>query len=271
MIKPPPSDQVFAILSAARRVWAVGAVHADAVALGALHEAVWPRFRRGDRLVYLGNLLGIGTDGLGTLDEVLRFRRRILTLPGMEAHDVVFLRGAQEEMWNKLLQIQFATTPAEVFDWMLAQGVGATLAAYGGQEQAARSVFREGPLAITRWTGQLRAAMHAHPGHDELFSALRRASRTAGGELLFVHAGIDPSRPLTEQGDTFWWGSGHFAELDKAPYAGFRRVIRGYDRRHRGIALPSFSATVDGGCGYGGRLTAGCFDLAGEALDWVRA
>ena len=61
---------------------------------------------------------------------------------------------------------------------------------------------------------------------------------TGDGRLLFVHAGIDPARSLNEQGDAFWWGASDILELT-APFDGFRRVIRGFDR----IAAASSSAT----------------------------
>src|SRR5271165_1084784 len=45
---------------------------------------------------------------LTTLDELLDFRRRVLGRGGGAACDVAFLRGSQEEVWQKLLQLQFA-------------------------------------------------------------------------------------------------------------------------------------------------------------------
>ena len=265
---PARHERMFASLERAGRVWAVGAIHAEANRLRALHEILESRFERGDRLVYLGNYLGPGSECLGTLDELLAFRRRVLMLPGMEPQDIVYLRGAQEEMWTKLLQIQFATEPNGILDWMLDQGIAAPLAAYGGDPEAARKCFREGTLAVTRWTGDLRARINARPGHSEILGALRRAAYTENGELLLVHAGVDPSRPVTEQGDTFWWGSGHFDEIETS-YAGFRKVIRGYDRARRGIVIGDFAATIDGGCGFGGTLSAACFSLGGEILDRI--
>src|SRR3546814_16714501 len=74
-------------------------------------------------------------------------------------------------------------------------------------------------MRISDWSSDvcssdlLRAAIRSNPGHDDLLTALRRAAFTEGGELLFVHAGIDPHRPLTEQTDTFWWGSGYFGGM----------------------------------------------------------
>ena len=102
-----------------------------------------------------------------------------------------------------------------------------------------------------------------------MFVALRRAAYTAGNELLFVAAGIDPNRPLQQQGDVFWWGSGYFSGMTS--YEGFRRVVRGFSRSKVGVDLESFGATIDGGAGFGGTLNAVCFDHDGKAVDWIQA
>ncbi len=257
----------FASLRAARRVWAVAAVHGEAERLARLHDQLIERFRPGDRLVYLGNYLGHGTGIPATLDHLLWFRRTLLAKPGMMACDIVFLRGAQEEMWDKLLQLHLALNPGEVLEWMLGRGVGATLDAYGGSAPDGIVRARGGATDLARWTGELRAAMQARPGHFTLMSALRRAALTADGSLLFVHAGLDATRPLAAQGDDLWWGSG-FGTID-GPYGGFKLVVRGFDRGGHGVAFTAHTATLDGGCGFGGALQAACFDLDGKVTERI--
>jgi len=261
-------QEVYATIGCARRVWAVAAIHGDAVRLRQVHDALDARFAHGDRLVYLGNYLGVGARIAATVDELLDYRRHLLCRPGMEPGDIVYLRGAQEEMWHKLLQLQFAPNPGEVLDWMLLQGVGATLAAYGGAAEEARGRIRQGALALTKWTSALRQAMQDHDGHDELMSALRRYAVTADRGLLFVHAGIDPTRPLTEQRDTLWWGGGDLPAL-AAPYAGFRLVVSGYDRSRQGARIGPHGACLDAGCGFDGPLVAACFLLDGTLADRI--
>jgi serine/threonine protein phosphatase 1 len=173
-------------------------------------------------------------------------------------------------MWQKLLQLQFAPNPREVLQWMLDHGVGATLAAYGGSPNEGTISARDGAVSITRWTNALRTAMQARPGHAALMSALRRAAYTDDNGLLFVHAGIDPDRPLSAQSDALWWGGEGFMELSGA-YGGFRRVVRGFDRRHRGIEIGPWSASIDAGAGFGGALVAACFDPSGELVDRIEA
>lgn len=261
-------SEAVAVLRCARRVWTVGAAHGMRGKLSALHEVLWDRFQAGDRLVYLGNYMGLGPDVIGTIDELVAFRTGILCRAGMEPEDIVFLRGAQEEMWRKLLQIQFAPAPLDVFEWMMGRGVEATLAAYGGTRTDGVGRCRGGPLALTRWTNGLREAMRRHPGHEDVMISLRQAAMTEGRELLFTHAGVDPTRALDAQGDVFWWGSSRFAALSE-PYEGFRTVVAGFRADHPGIDAAGYSTVLDGGCGFGGTLVAACFDLDGRMADRI--
>jgi serine/threonine protein phosphatase 1 len=264
------SAQVFAVVRRARRVWAVASVHGEAGRLDLLHHALWDRFGPGDRLVYLGNILGRGPSVRDTVDLVLEFRRHLLARPGLFAYDIAYLRGSQEEMWDKLLQLQFAPNPREVMEWMLAHGIGATLAAYGSTPAQAMGHARSGPMALARWTGTLRREMQAAAGHVALMSALRRAAYSDDGRLLFVNAGVDPERPLSAQTDTLWWGQPGAFPLRRA-FEGFSQVIRGHERAHGGLQAGPFSTTLDAGCGLGGPLLAACFAADGRILDLIEA
>src|SRR5260221_4020025 len=258
----PPTESLgrerFIRLRRPRRIWAIGAIHGEADRVAALHDRIERAWRPGDRLVYLGNYLGRGAAVRATIDEILGFRRAVMVQPGGLACDVALLRGSQEEMWQKLLQLQFAVSPRDVLQWMLDQGVGATLAAYGGDPQQGFAACREGTRAITRWTSALRAGLSAIAGHNQFLSALRRAAVTDDGALLFVHAGVDPSRPLDAQGDAFWWGGNRLLELAE-PYAGFRRIIRGFDRKHGGVIEAAHVTSLGRGCCFGRAVMAAWF------------
>ncbi len=253
-------------MRAARRVWAIAVINGETRRLAQLHDTIGDRFQAGDRVVYLGNYVGHDGAVFATIDELLDFRRRVLGRPGGAACDVVFLRGSQEEMWQKLLQLQFAPNPWELLQWMVQAGMERTIRAYGGDLRQGFSACRDGARAITRWTSALRSAMNGTPGHTELFAALRHAAFTEDRGLLFVHAAIDPSRPFSEQADAFWWGREDILQL-KQPFGDFKRVIRGIDRDRRGVIERDFAVSVDGGAGHGGRLIAGCFGLDGALID----
>ncbi len=260
----------FGRLRGARRVWAVAAIHGAVQLLTNIHDQISERIEDGDRLVYLGDYLGHGEAVRATVDELLDFRRRVLARPGGFACDVTFLRGAQEEMLQKLLQLQFAPNPGEVLTWMVNAGIEPTVRAYGGDLRQGLAATRDGPRTITRWTSALRSAINAAPGHTILLSALRRAAFTREGGALFVHAAVDPSRPLAAQGDAFWWGGRDILDLAE-PFDGFRRVVRGFDRQRRGFVEREFAVSLDGGAGRGGRLLAACFAPDGSVLDRLEA
>lgn len=254
----------------ARRIWAVGAIHGEASRLRLLHDRIGSRLADSDRIVYLGNYVGRGDGVIAAVDELLDFRRRVLARRGTFACDVVHLRGAQEEMWQKLLQLQFAPNPGAVLQWMVRAGIEASITAYGGDLRQGFAATRDGPRTITRWTSALRSAMNAEPGHTTLFTGVRHAAYTEPQGLLFVHASVNPARPLAGQGDSFWWGGTDILELDR-PFDGFARVVRGYDRDARGLVEREYGVSLDAGAGRGGRLIAACFDPSGKVLDILEA
>jgi serine/threonine protein phosphatase 1 len=265
-----PDSEKFALLRRCERIWTIASIHGEADRLVSLHDALARRIHATDRVVYLGNYMGVGPQVRQVLDELIEFRRWLLARPRAFASDVVYLRGAQEEMWSKLLQLQFAPNPPDVLRWLLDHGTATTLKAYGGDPAYATQVARAGPVAMTRWTGELRAALAACPGHQPFLSGLRRAAFTDDQSLLFVHAGIDISRPLGAQSDSFWWAAASFGRITE-PYEGFKLVVRGFDAQHGGLMTTAHTASLDGGCGFGGPLLAACFDRGGQVVDTLEA
>ena len=263
-------ESKFAKLRGARRVWAFAAINGAAQRLLRLHDTISDRFQAGDRVVYLGNYVGHGDAVIATINELLDFRRRVLGRQRGFACDVAFLRGAQEEMWQKLVQLQLAPNPGEVLQWMVSAGMEATVRAYGGDLRQGFAATRDGPRTITRWTGALRRVMNATPGHTTLFSALRHAAFAEELGVLFVHAAVDPTRPLAAQGDAFWWGRDDILEL-RSSFEGFRRIVRGTDREQRSFIERDFAVSLNGGTGRFGRLTAACFGAGGEVLELIEA
>ncbi len=265
-------ESKFGYLGRPRRIWAVAACHGEIERLDIVHAAVAERFAVGDRLLYLGNYLGGGYPS-ETIDRLLAFRTYLLAAPGMIANDLIYLRGIQEEIWSKLLQIQFAPNPHEVLLWMLERGAEATLRGYGGESRIGLAATREGAIAMTRWTNGLRETMRQRPGHNKFMSVLRRAAlteETEEGPLLFVHAGIDPARELSAQGDSFWWESGGF-DKTTTQFENFKRLFRGCDPAGDGLKLEGYAVTLDAGCGSGGPLIAAAIMPDGRIVDIIKA
>lgn len=265
----PPAGPI-ARFSTPCRVWAIGSVRGEADRLRALHDRLGAGLQPGDKLVYLGNVIGRGEKVRETVDELLRFRRDFLSIPGNCIGDYAVLRGRQEEMLHKLLELQFAVNPRDVLRWMVDQGAGATIAAYGGDAHDGEVAAAQGAVAVTRWTQALRAGLNAAPGHRDFLSSLKHAAYTADGALVFVHAGLDPARPLDAQGDGLWWNTDGFDGMT-AQFFGAERVVRGLDPEHRGVVETGFSLSLDGGCGFGGDLIAAAISPGIDAVETISA
>jgi serine/threonine protein phosphatase 1 len=267
-------DSRFATLGQPRRIWAIPAIHAEAERLMALHDQIFDHIAPGDRVLYLGNVIGKGPQPRETLDEILTFRRSVLALPGMLPDDFVYLRGGQEEMWEKLQQVQFAPNPQDVLRWMLDNGMARVLESYGIKARTGLYAACEGVMALTRWTAAVRSAVRRCAGHDIFQCQLRRAAFTAPKEgsnpILFVHAGIDPHRDLQNQGDALWWGGQNFNDLT-APFNPYKKIIRGFDPNHGGLHMSGITATIDAGCGFGGSLVCAAFDPEGNVMGLLEA
>ncbi len=246
---PTGTDSRFATLGSPQRIWTVSSIYGDMMRLETVHNEIYNQFAPGDRLIYFGSYTGGDTTethcATQTIDQLLFFRKCLLALPGVKPEDIVYLRGIQEELWQKLLQLQFAHDPANVLEWMIDNGLEQTLSDYGGSIDDGRRVVREGILSLTRWTNSLRQNIRRHPGHIEFMSSFRRAAFTeTDNPLLFVHSGIDIQKPLNRQSDNFWWNGKHFNNIDQR-YDPFSYVIRGFDPNAAGLNINGVTMSLD--------------------------
>lgn len=273
-------DLKFSNLGRPNRIWTVSAIGGQLDRLVEIHKVIFEKFAAGDRLVYTGNYLG-GKDAepLETMAELLHFRRTLLAREGVAEDDIVYLRGIQEELFDKLTQLPFAPDPRRIVAWIgkNCPEIDSVLRAYDTSIPEAERVAREGVMSLTRWTTFLKNRMRQHPGHEIFFSVLRRAAFTQNGgsnddSLLFVHAGVNPDKPLAQQGDSFWWAGKDFNALP-APRP-FRSVVRGFDPEHRGIHIGKTAISLDGGGQngrWGGKLVCARLSPAGDVQELIAA
>lgn len=267
------TDVRFSELGAPRRVWTVSAIHGELSKLYAIHDAILERLRAGDRIVYFGNYTGHGEQSRETIDEILTFRRLALCTPGVIPSDFIYLRGRQEDMWQRILQLQFTNKPELTLGTMLEHGFGQALKSYNIDPHDGMRACKEGVLALTRWTNKIRESLRKNPGHDIFMTQWKRAAYTTvngRNTLLFVNAGIEPTLPLEDQGDHLWWAGDDFNTITQA-YAPFEKVIRGYDPAGNGVRINCVTASLDGGCGFGGPLVCAGMDPHGKILELLEA
>ena len=216
----------------ADRIWAVGSIHSNIKSFNLIKDHILKNFNENDKLIFLGNIIGLRNKAAETISKVLNLRFDLMAKFRLNIDDIIFLRGAQEEMFHKLLQLQTAPNPEEIIDWMFSRGVDKTLESYKFNPQEVKKIASQGTIKISKWTSKLNSTMISIPGHKEYFSNLKHAAFSESKKILFVNRGVDIKRPLSAQNDCFWWGYQDFSLINK-PYNSFQRIVRGYESEHK--------------------------------------
>ena len=221
----------FVELKKSNKIWAIGSIHSNLKSFTSIKEFLLRNFEANDKLIFLGNVIGLGKNSKETLSSVIDLRFNLMSKFTLKPESIVFLRGAQEEMFSKLLQLQLAPNPSEVIEWMFDHGVNETIKSYGFTEKEVKNISSSGTLNISKWTSNLNKVLNKNPGHTQYFLNLKHAAYSNTKKILFVNRGVDITRPLSAQNDCFWWGFQNFSLIDR-PYKTFLRIVRGYESEH---------------------------------------
>ena len=108
-----------------------GSIHSNIESFESIKKFILNKFNENDKLVFLGNIIGIGENAKETITRVNQLRFDLMAKYQIKPNAVVFLRGAQEEMFTKLMQLQTAPNPEEIIQWMLEHGVHQSINSYG--------------------------------------------------------------------------------------------------------------------------------------------
>jgi serine/threonine protein phosphatase 1 len=202
--------------------YAVGDVHGSLDMLEALIEACRQHADgRALQFVFLGDYIDRGPDSAGVVRFMMRLHDEL-------QHRLIALRGNHEAFVLGLLD---GTVPLGI--WLRNGGVE-TLASYGVREVS------ELPHADLDWIRSLRLS------YDD-------------GRRFFVHAGVDPQKPLDaqEEQDLLWIREPFLS--DRRDYG--RLIVHGHTPME--TAVPDLRANrlnLDTAAVYGGVLTAAVFD-----------
>jgi serine/threonine protein phosphatase 1 len=215
--------------------YAVGDIH------GALHKLqdLVARCERhaGERafgFVFIGDYIDRGPDSSGVIDYLIALRSRM-------PNGVVTLMGNHESM---VLSIIAGAEPVQ--HWLMQGGGAATLASYDIEN------VQDLPQEHVAWMRALRMS------HDD-------------GRRFFVHAGVDPERPLDAQDDyDLLWIREPFLS-DPRDYG--RLIVHGHTPMHARLPdVRSNRIDLDTAAGYGGPVTAAVFtDDRTEPIDFLAA
>ena len=231
--------------------YAVGDVHGRADLLAELLAGVEERARQDTRtagppiLVFLGDYVDRGPDSAGVLD---------LLLSGQPANcERRYLRGNHEQA-----MLAFMANPAANRGWLI-HGGAETLLSYGVQPPASVGASEEDLAAAA-------AALKARVPevHIAFLEGLERYLELGG--YVFVHAGIDPGRALSEQtDDALYWARDRFLD-SKRRFS--HRVVHGHTPSDRPYA-DARRIGIDTGAYASGVLTAARFE--GDAVTFFSA
>ena len=221
----------FVELNNSSKIWAIGSIHSNLNSFIPIKKYIQNNFKINDKLVFLGNIIGLGDKSKETLTSVIDLRFSLMSKFKLKPDSIVFLRGAQEEMFSKILQLQLAPNPSEIVEWMFDHGVNKTIKSYGYSEDEVKNIASSGTINISKWTSNLNRTLQKNPGHTQYFLNLKHAAYSRTKKILFVNRGVDITRPLSAQNDCFWWGFQNFSSISR-PYKTFSRIVRGYESEH---------------------------------------
>jgi serine/threonine protein phosphatase 1 len=225
------------------RVYAVGDVHGRADLLTQLFSGIdadldanpTPRAVH----VFLGDYIDRGPDSREVLD---------LLIARSERHEMIFLKGNHE-----VLIEQFLRRPDTLATWRQVGGIQ-TLLSYGVKPSFSPDPAEQAALA--RWLADVLP-----PAHIRFFRSLQASFSC--GDFFFVHAGVRPGVPLSQQTDEdmFWIREKFLRCRDK-----FAKIIV---HGHTPVAEVEFHSNrinVDTGAFATGRLS--CLRIEGDNILW---
>ena len=93
----------FVELEKSDKIWAIGSIHSNLQSFNLIKKYILKNFKIGDKLIFLGNVIGLGNQSKETLSSMIDLRFNLMSKFKLKPESIVFLRGAQEEMFSKLL------------------------------------------------------------------------------------------------------------------------------------------------------------------------
>ena len=252
------------------RIWAIGSIHGNYKSLKKVHNHIINQFTEQDTLIYLGNVIGVGEQSTEVLNEIVQFRLILMAKFKTDPDKIIFLRGAQEEMFIKLLELQLSPNPKDILIWMFSHGVDKTLLSYGFKSNDILDICSLGTVVVSKWTTKLKNQISLYPGHKEYYSHLIHAAFSNTRKILFVNRGVDVSRPLSAQNDCFWWGYHGLSNITNF-YNSFKKIVRGYDPKKIGPSPDKIVCSLYKGSGFGAYIVGGLFSDSGNILDLFEA
>ena len=224
-------------------LFAIGDIHGCLSQLTTLHKKILTHDKfdvKNDLLIYLGDYIDRGNNTKEVINQILKLKNnKIKTINLMGNHDEFMI----DFLFNKKNDIK---------NW-LNFGVDETFRSYNIEiVEFIKDGFEDD--VIDRLRNELLKKMDAT--HINFFKNLEVTHSTE--KYLFVHAGIDPQKKLSEQTkkDYLWSRSNVFFNKD---FKAKKIIVHGHTPEKDVIDYP-YRINIDTGCYFSGKLTCVCLN-----------
>ena len=220
-------------------LFAIGDIHGCLSQLTSLHKNIlsYDKFDpKKDLLVYLGDYIDRGRNSKGVINQIIKLKNnKIRTVNLLGNHDEFMV----DFLFNKNNNIK---------NW-LNFGADATFRSYGIEiVEFIKDGFEENIINKLRET----VLKKIDKSHLDFFENLEMSFSTE--KYLFVHAGIDPQKKLSDQTkkDYLWSRSDEFFDKE---FRAEKIIVHGHTPVENIISDP-FRINIDSGCYFSGKLTS---------------
>ena len=85
----------FAEFESCNKIWAIGSIHSQLDSFENIKNHIINNFSESDKIVFLGNVIGVGDFAQETLSSVINMRSKLMSKFFLKPKDIVFL------FWNQ--------------------------------------------------------------------------------------------------------------------------------------------------------------------------
>ena len=93
----------FAELKFCNNIWAIGSIHSHLDSFESIKKYILKNFSKNDRIVFLGNIIGLGDSAKETLSSVIDLRKQLMSKFFLNTEDVIFLTRSSRRNVFKII------------------------------------------------------------------------------------------------------------------------------------------------------------------------
>ena len=224
-------------------IFAIGDIHGCLNQLISIHDQIfnYKNYKKEeDLLIYIGDYIDRGPKSKQVIDQILQLKNKEIK--------TVFLMGNHEEM-----MIDFLFNKINNLENWLINGADQTFKSYDIEVvEFIKDGFEDHII------DKLRKVLieKLGNGHLNFFKNLQLTFSVA--QYLFVHAGIDPKKNLTDQSkqDYLWARSNDFFHKD---FKAEKIIVHGHTPEKNVVNFP-YRINIDTGCYFSGKLSCVCLN-----------